>query len=125
VGGLVEADFAAAWDFECSFPSPRCFGNFSTLNFFRFKRAHGCVQVVAHEVNDRAQKAVIGVALQVTLAFFFGMQGSFSGRQREDEPSVTGIDCAKIEDVAEENAICVGVCAVEQYVSTGNHGFLL
>jgi hypothetical protein len=68
---------------------------------------------------------VIGMALRVTLAFFFGVQSGFSGRQCEDEPSVTGIDCAEIEDVAEEDAIRFGICAIEQDVSAGDHGFLL
>jgi hypothetical protein len=117
---LVETNLAPTGYSESSFPPPRLLSHLSTLDLPGFQGPHGCIQVVTHQVEDRAQELMVGMAPQV--AFFFGMQGCFSGWQRKDQPSSTGIHCAKSENVAEEDAICFGVCAVQQDVSAGNHG---
>jgi hypothetical protein len=117
---LVEANLAPTRHSESSFPPPRLLSHLSALDLPGFQGPHGCIQVVAHQVENRAEELVFGMAPQ--MAFFFGMQGCFSGRQRKDQPSPTGIHCAKSENVAEEDAICFGICAVQQEVSAGNHG---
>jgi hypothetical protein len=50
-----------------------------------------------------------------------GAQGDFGGRQFEDQPASTGIHSTKLENVAQERSICVGILAVKENVGAGNH----
>ena len=62
---------------------------------------------------------MIGVHLYEVAAS--GVNAHFSRRQLEDEPSATRVDGAKVEDVAKEGAIRVGILAVEQKMRAVDH----
>jgi hypothetical protein len=68
--------------------------------------------VVAHEIEF------------VDVVFFGGVDSDFSGWQTEDEPAVADIDVRKFQNVAQESAISFGVCAVDNRVCAGDHGFM-
>ena len=70
----------------------------------------GRVHVVTHEIE-----------LVVTGAL--GRMGSeLRGRQREDQPAVTGIDRREPEHVLEELSHRLRVLAVDDCVNSGDHG---
>lgn len=77
------------------------------------------MEVVAHQIQDSAKKLVRGVALDEVVTR--RMDSDLGGRQGEYEPSPTGIDTLKTEDVAEELAIGRGIFAVEEEVSPVDH----
>jgi hypothetical protein len=57
-------------------------------------------KIVTHEVEFRA------------VVCFGGMDGSFGGRQRENQPSVAGVDGRESENIAQKSTISGRICAV-------------
>ena len=110
--GLVDADFAAAGQGQRGEASPSLFGDSRHRYIFLFQIAQGGGEVVAHEVEF-----VLAVALRV-------MKGGLGGRQREDEPSVAGVDRGKSQHIAEEGAVGFGIFGVQNDVGTVDHGGL-
>lgn len=56
-------------------------------------------------------------------AFIFcGMDSGLCRGQSEDQPAFAGVDCGKLQDVAEEGAVSFRVLAVEEDVGAGDHG---
>jgi len=50
-----------------------------------------------------------------------GMNGRLRRGQRENQPAVVGVNDLKVEDIAEEGTIGLGILAVEHNVSALNH----
>jgi hypothetical protein len=71
---------------------------------------HFGFQVVAHEIEFVDNTIFVG-----------WVECGFCRRQREDQPAMTRIDGPESEDVAEECAVRLGVFAVEDYMSAGDH----
>src|SRR5208283_1753260 len=78
--GLVEADAAAAGECQLRKNSPALFLHGAQLNFMFLQRLHSGFEVVAHEIEF------------VSVVFFVRMESGLGGRQREDQPSVAGVD---------------------------------
>src|SRR5882672_330316 len=53
------------------------------------------------------------------------VQCDFGRRQGKNQPAMTSIHGFESEDIAKERSICLGVLAVDNYVSTRNHFPLL
>src|SRR5437879_3338536 len=107
---LIEADLAATGKMHLRNGTPSCFLNFGAPNVLLCEGGHFGFQVFAHEVE------FVG-----TTIFVGRVECGFCGRQGEDQPAVTRIDGLESENVAEEGAVCLGVFAVEDYVSARNH----
>jgi hypothetical protein len=45
----------------------------------------------------------------------------FSRRQSKDEPAMTRVHATESKDVAKKRAIGIGIFAIDDYVSSGNH----
>jgi hypothetical protein len=111
---LIEADLASAGKLHLRNGSPSCFLNRGTLNVLFREGGHFGFQIVAYEIEF------------VDTTIFIGrMECGFCRRQGEDQPAVARIDGLEPEDVAEEGAVRLGVFAVEDYVSAGDHLHLL
>jgi hypothetical protein len=70
------------------------------------------LQVVAQEIQF-VRAILIG-----------GMERSFGGRQRKNEPSAAGIDGGESQYIAKKGAIGFRIFAVENDVSARNHSAL-
>jgi len=118
VGGLVKAEFRAAGKFESGFAAPALGGDFGVGHFFCGEIAERGIEIVAHQVDDGAEQAVAGVRLHVRLVD--GVEGSFGGRECEDEPASADVDRGEIQDVSAEGAVGFGVGGEEEDVRTGD-----
>src|SRR6266567_3302937 len=107
---LIEADLAATGKLHLRNGTPSCFLNRGALDAFCGEGGHFGFQVVADEIE------LVGIATLIGR-----VECGFRRRQGEDEPAVTCIHGSEPEDVAEEGAVCLGVIAVEDYVSAGDH----
>ena len=111
VFGLVEADFGAAWEAEFCDGAPTGFFYGRKVDALFCEGSHFGFEVVAHEV-------------ELVAAGFFRRDGcGFGGWEREDEPTVAGVDVTETEDVTEEGAVGFSVCAVDDDVGAGDHGY--
>src|ERR1019366_3306311 len=106
--GLVQADSAATGQRQLRQDSPAFLFYTAELHVVALQRLHGGLQVVAHEIQF------------VPVVFFIGMERRLGGWQRKNQPTVSGIDWGKLEDVAEELAVGFGVFAVDDDVSAGD-----
>jgi hypothetical protein len=119
VGWLVKTDLAPARKLDRRLDSP--FGRFyfGAAHILGFQRFDHPIQIIAHEVQDRAKQLMLCVSLHEII--HGRMKREFRRRQRENQPSVACIDGAKAQDIAEEGSICFGIFAVHQDVCAGNH----
>ena len=72
-------------------------------------RSTVAIDVVAHQVQLVRRRAVDR------------MHGHLGRRQLEDQPAASGVDVRVLEHVAEERAVRVGVAAVNNHMSAGDH----
>src|SRR6266849_5352663 len=98
--------------------SPVFLFHLRTAHAFGLQRFHERGQVIAHEVEDRAQK--LASAVELTPLALRRMNAHFGGRQGKYEPAAARIHGAKAENVTKEGAIGLGVVAVEEDVSADN-----
>jgi hypothetical protein len=117
--GLVKTYFSAAGQRNCRLDSPGSSLDFAALNILRFQRGDGGVDVVAHQVQDRAEKIVSSVALRKFS--FYRVNAGFGRRHRENQPPLADVDEREFKDIAKEGPIRLGIFAVEQEMSTDNH----
>jgi hypothetical protein len=73
------------------------------------KGSHLGVQVVAHEIEF------------VDIILIGWVECRFRGRQAKDQPAMTRIHGLESEDVAKKSAVGLGVLAVDNHMSAGNH----
>ena len=78
VGWLIEPNLATARYSEGGFPAPWLLGNWGAADVLSLQRMDNCRQVVAHEVEHRAEEVVARMALRIV--FLGGMQSGFSRR---------------------------------------------
>jgi hypothetical protein len=79
------------------------------LDAFACELLDGGADVVAHQIQLVAPAGV------------GWMRGELGGRQREDEPAAAGVDRAKIQHVAEERAVRLGVAREDDGMNPGDH----
>jgi len=60
----------------------------------------------------------------VHVVFFGRVKRELGGREREDEPAVSGVDVRIAEHVAHERSVSVGILAVDDDVGSLDHGHL-
>src|SRR6202044_1812681 len=82
-------------------------------------RARG--ETLAVHVGDERVNVVAHQIKLVDVILLGGVHRHFCGWQREDQPAVTGVGVAVLQNVAEEGAVGVGVLAVEDDVSSMDH----
>lgn len=119
MGGLIEADFAAAGKFDRGPNAPGLLFHLGAGDVLRLEESNLCLEVVAHEVKDGAEKVMPGVKLSG--AGVSRVNGDLGRRQLEDQPAVTDVDEREAEDLAEEGAVGFGVVAVKQDVGAADH----
>src|SRR5258705_10737981 len=107
---LIEADLASTGKLHLCNGTPSCFLNCGAPNVLLREGGHFGFQVVADEIELVDDTIFIG-----------RVECGFCRRQGEDQPAMTSIDGLEPEDIAEECAICLGVFAVEDYVSARDH----
>jgi len=117
MGRLVEPDLAAAGQLDGCPDPPRRFFNFGAADSFIAQGLDSGLQVVAHQIQHRAQQGVPGVYLQEVSR----VDREFRGRQRKDQPASTHIHGAELQHIAEEGAVGFGIFAVEKNVGAVNH----
>lgn len=108
--GLVQADFTASGKRYSGQASPLDRLDRRTGDLVFRQPRHGRPEVITHEEKF------------VKIIFLRWMEGSFGRRQSKDQPAVSGVDCGKLENVAEKGAISLGILAVNNHVGTGDHG---
>jgi len=119
VARLVEPDLATARQADGCLDSPLGLLDLGTRDSLRRQRVSGGLQVVAHEVEDRAEDVVVRVTLDEGTRG--GVNAQLGWGEPKDEPSSTGIDGGKPEYVTKELPVGLGVVAVEKEVSAGDH----
>lgn len=75
--------------------------------------------MVAYKVKNGAQELTPSVP--VSRVPVQRMEGSLSGRQRENQPAFTGIHVTKAENIAKKFPVRFWIVAKEQDVSAKNH----
>ena len=85
------------------------------IHAFALQLRDSGLQVVAHEVERMPAILRIGTG---------GMNAKLGGRQREDEPTMSGIHGRKSEDVAKEGTIRFRVPAIDDSVHSVDHAFI-
>ena len=116
---LVEADGAAAGQRNGRHHSPVRRLDFGAFYVLRFQRGDGGSKVVAHQVQNRAQQFVPGMAIGELAVE--RMDAGLRRRHCKDEPPVADINRAEAEHVAEEGAVSFGILAEKKEVRPGNH----
>jgi choline dehydrogenase len=107
---LVQAHLPAARQPEAGHPAPAGVGHgLGELDPAAGQLRHRRADVVAHQVQ------------LVRLGPGRGVDRDLGGRQREDQPVVTGIDVRKAQHVTEEEPVGPGVPAVDDDMRTDNH----
>src|SRR3984893_9074252 len=105
MGGLVHGDVATVGEDDRRGAAEAPFGDFAVeFNALVAKRGHRRVDVVAHQIE-----------LMVP-GFLGGMNAELGGWQREDQPTVTGVDGRKLEHVAKETAYGISVAREHERV---------
>jgi hypothetical protein len=112
VSRLVQAEFAAARQDDRRQQTERLVAHrMGQLDTFGLQLFDSCMHVVAHEVE------------LVVISALSRMGSELRGRQREDQPSVTGIDRREPKVDSEELADALGVLAEDDCVNPGDrHG---
>ena len=57
----------------------------------------------------------------MAIVLFRWMKGCLCRRQREDQPAVAGIDGCEPKHVAKEDAVCLGILAINDDMCARNH----
>src|SRR5580704_17873077 len=107
---LIEADLASTGKAHLRYGTPALFLNGRTLDALAREGGYFGFQLVAHEEE-----------FVDSTSFTRRMNCGFCRRQGEDQPAMACIHGFEPEDVAEECAVCVGVFAVEDYMSARDH----
>jgi hypothetical protein len=106
---LVKADLAPAGEEDFRKRAPSLLVNRRAWNIPLDQGSHLGLQVIAHEV-ELMRPILSG-----------GVEGGFGWGQSEDQPAMAGVDGFQSENIAEECAIRLGILAVDNDVSAGNH----
>jgi hypothetical protein len=109
VFGLIEADDTASWQPNAGERTPSLFHHGRTVNALCPKRPNFSREIFAHEIE------------LVLVIHIRRMKSSFGWRQREDQPSMPGIDRCKAEHLAEKLPVRFGVLAVQNYMRARYH----
>src|SRR5579864_2544513 len=117
--GLVKPDSASTGQRDCGAGAPCSFLELCALNIVFLQRRYECLEIVAHEIENRALQSVSRVLLRE--GFVGRVKGRFGGRHGKDEPAVADIDMAESEDIAKESSIRLGILAVKKNMRPGNH----
>src|SRR5262249_28975931 len=106
---FVQPDLATTWKSKRPESPSAGFGDGRKPDALSGQLGYRRVQVVAHQIQLVPRGTVDG------------MYGDLRRRELEDQPSCSGVDAGAFEDVAEEDAICFGVAAVNDHVATVDH----
>jgi hypothetical protein len=106
---LVQADLAATRKADPGERSPPFFVNGRAKDVLPRQRAHLGFQVGADEIELMA------------IVLFCWMKGCLRRRQREDQPAVAGIDGCEPQHIAKENAVGLGILAINDDMRARNH----
>jgi hypothetical protein len=116
---FIEAQSSSARKADGRGNAPFCLEDFGCHCTLCRERRDGLTQVVAHEVDDSSGKIVVSMALnELTIS---GVNPEFTGRHREDQPSLARIDRLQIQHIAEEGAVGPGIATVEEKVGSVDH----
>ena len=85
----------------------------------RLQQVDRFAHVVAHQVDERAQKRLAAVLLRECPVAW--MDGDLRGRQREDQPATANVNSLELQHVAKERAIRIRIGAVQQNVRAEDH----
>jgi S-adenosylhomocysteine hydrolase len=84
----------------------------------------GTLDAFTCEGRDLRRK-IIAHEIELVFAIFFGgMNRALCRRQSEDEPTMTGVNRLKAQDVTEEGSIRLCIFAVNDEMGSKNHRFL-
>jgi hypothetical protein len=107
VARLVEADLAPAGQPNGRLDAPLGFLDLGGGDALGGQRSHGGFQIVAQEIEDRAEDVVICVALEERTRG--GVNAQLGRGEPKDQPSTARIDCGKPECVTKECPIGLGL----------------
>ena len=107
---LVQPNFAASRKLDLCNRSPSFFVDSRASDAFSRQDLHLGLKVFTHEIEF------------VAIVFFGRMEGCFGWRESEDQPAVTSVDGSHSQHIAKEDAVGLGVLAVDDDVCTRNHG---
>jgi hypothetical protein len=108
--GLIQPDLATAGEPYLRDGAPSCLMHFGAYSVLLRQGGHLGPEIVAHEVEFMGATIVIR-RVECGLCWWEG----------EDQPTMTGIDGLKAEDIAEERSVRLGVFAVDDCVSAKDH----
>ena len=117
--GLIEPELATARETDGCPKSPILLLDLCRNDAFGRQGLERGVEVVAHEIEHRAEQLVSRMTLDEALTR--GMHGDLGRRQGEDQPSSAGVDTLKTQDLAQKTPIGIGILAIEQKVSAVDH----
>ncbi len=106
---LVQADAAASRKADAGERSPPFFLNRRANDVLFCELLHLGSQIGTHEIELMA------------IVLFSRMKGSLRGRQREDQPAVAGIDGGQPQHIAKEDAVRLGVLAINDDMCARDH----
>src|SRR3982075_2951921 len=106
---LVQPQLAPPRQSQLRQPPPSGFGDSRERGTLGGQLSHGCVQVVAHQVQLVYRRGG------------GGGHGELGGRKLEDQPAGAGIDVRVVEHVSKEGTVGFGVAAVDDDVATIDH----
>lgn len=99
--------------------SPLRFTHRRTADLSLLERLHNHAQVVTHQIQHCSGKLMVAVKLRKVATA--RVDRDLGRRQSEDQPASSGVDCAKVQDIAKELPIAFGVGAVKKKMSSRNH----
>ena len=106
---LVQANVAAARKADPGERSPPFFLNGRADHVLSREISHLGFQVGAHEIELMA------------IVFFCRMKGCLCWWHREDQPTVAGIDGCQPQHIAKEDAVCLGILAINDDMCARDH----
>ncbi len=109
---LVEAEVAAAWQLDAGQQAPALIGDRAAADAF------------GHELFDRGGH-VVAHQIQLVRRRVRGVDRHLAGRQLEDQPAAARVDVRVLQHVAEERPVGVGVAAVHDHMSAGDHALTI
>ena len=107
---LIQADVAASGKGDPGERSPPFFVNGRADHVLSREISHLSLQVGAHEIELMA------------IIVFCRMKSCLCRWQREDQPAVAGIDGCQPQHVAKEDAVCLGILAINDDMCARDHG---
>ena len=116
---LIQSDLAAARKDNARHAHPSLFFYRRTSNVLRFKHRDRGIEVIAHQVQNSAEKFT---AFMFRIRRFRWMDRSFRRWQSEDEPSPAGVHRGKIHYVTKKRAVFIRMFAIQQDVRANDHG---